>query len=116
MTGNLPALRYPVPTAQVAPYGTVLGHDLAIKFLLTFGGAELYLATDPQARGKVKALIGHDHSRALSDLLGTCPRRIPLARKWIAQCLAARGESTAHIARTLRTPDVTVRRWITVPN
>jgi len=90
---------------------TVLGDDLAIRFLLTFGGAALYLAADPKRRGRVKALIGPDNTRALSDLLGKFPRRIPFAKAWLAHCLAARGDSTARIARTLRTTDVTVRRW-----
>ena len=112
MTGGLPALRYPPAPAQIAPYVTALGPELAVTFLLTFGGAELYIARDPKGRSQVEALVGPDLTRTLQAALGTYPRRIPLGKKWLAQCMSARGDSLATIARTLRTTDVSVRRWL----
>lgn len=36
------------PPAHLEPYVRVLGTDLAIEFLLSFGGAELYLSPIPR--------------------------------------------------------------------
>lgn len=112
MTGNLPALRYPRPPAQVAPYVEALGVELAIRFLLEFGGAELYLSEDPKGRSRLEALVGYDRAKALGTLAHVLPRRVPLAKRWLAHCLDARGESTAEIARTLRVSDTTVRAYL----
>lgn len=48
----------PRPTAQVEPYFNILGAELTMQFLLTFGGAELYLSTDPKGQGAVEVLLG----------------------------------------------------------
>lgn len=103
---------YPRPTAQVEPYVTVLGHDLTIEFLLTFGGAELYLADNPGNRSQLVELVGLDKAQQLAANAYLMQRRVPLAKKWLAECLAARGVSKAQIARTLRTTDISVRRWL----
>lgn len=112
MTEHLPALRYPPPPANIAAIVKVLGADMAITFLLTFGGAELYLAQEPKGVSQVETVIGADRTRALQAALGSYPRRIPLAKAWLARCLAVRGETASSIARTLRTTDVTVRRML----
>ena len=100
----------PKPTAQVAPYFEVLGADLTVQFLLQFGGAGLYLAIDPKGRSNVECLIGPDKLRALAASTNRAmQRRIPLAKRWLAQMLHWQGHSTASIARTLRVTDVSVR-------
>lgn len=105
----------PIPTAQVAPYVEILGTDLAVDFLLRFGGAELALSKDPRGGGQVSQMIGTDRESALHDHPRVGPRtRIPLAKKWLAEVLRWRGNSTADIARTLRASDVSVRRWLQI--
>lgn len=107
----------PRPTARVAAYVEVLGAELTVQFLLTYGGAELYLANDPKGRASHEALLGYDKAKALA----ANPRlqmshRIPLAKKWLVQMMSWQGCSTAHIARTVRPTDTTVRRWLKEQN
>lgn len=113
---NLPAAPMPKPTAQVAAYVEILGADLAVTFLLTFGGAELHLAQNPKGKGQVETVIGLDKARALAAQDHRLQRRVPLAKKWLAQMLNWQGHSTAQIARTLRTTDVSVRRMLQTAN
>jgi hypothetical protein len=101
----------PRPTAQVAAYVEVLGAELAVQFILQFGGAELYLPKNPQGKSDVEKLLGADNLKALaarSDL----QRRVPLAKRWLAEMLDWKGYSKAAIARTLRTSLPTVSRYL----
>ncbi len=101
----------PHPTAQVAAYVEVLGADLAVDFLLTFGGADLYLPRDPKGGSEVEALIGADRLKSLaarSDL----QQRVPLAKRWLAKMLNWKGYSKAHIARKLRSTTASVARYL----
>lgn len=109
MNGHRPPI--PQPPAQIAAFVQVLGLELTVAFLLRFGGAELHLSEDPRANSQLVALVGLENARALGQLL-TVPRRIPLAKPWLAAWLRAKGESTAEIARTLHVSDVTVRGWL----
>tara|TARA_R110002073_G_scaffold307957_1_gene477822 strand:- start:154 stop:528 length:375 start_codon:yes stop_codon:yes gene_type:complete len=109
---QLPARVMPKPSAQVAVYVDVLGAELAVTFLLTFGGAELYLAQNPKGRSQVEAVVGFDKASALAAQGHQLQRRVPLAKKWLAQMLKWQGHSTANIARTLRISDVSVRRML----
>lgn len=112
----LPALPMPRPTAHVCPYVDCLGPQLAVRFLLSFGGAELYLASDPKGRSAAEAVVGPDGVARMADhpLIGQRVR-VPLARQWLARMLHWQGHSTAEIARTIRASDVSVRRWIKEP-
>ena len=101
----------PRPTAQVADYVDVLGADLAVLFLLRFGGAELYLATDPKGKSAVEALLGYHKLKELAAR-PRLQRRVPLAKQWLAAMLDWQGHSKAEIARTLRVSDVAVNRWL----
>lgn len=112
MKDNLPAVPYPKPTAQVEPYVEVLGFELAIAFLMQFGGAELYIAKDPKGRGQLEALVGADRVKALGAIDHRLQRRVPLAKPWLAACLSARGLNIAEIARVLRTSDTSIRKWL----
>lgn len=109
----LPAHPMPRPTAQVAPFFDMLGAELTVQFLLQFGGAELYLSNDLKGRSAVEAVIGPDRLKALATSdHRALQKRVPLAKPWLAAMLHWQGHSTAHIARTLRATDVTVRGWV----
>lgn len=110
---SLPARPMPKPTAQVEPFYEVLGPELAVDFLLQFGGAELSLSSDPKGRSAVERLIGADKVKALAESGNRAmQKRIPLAKRWLAQMLHWQGHSGADIARTLRATDVSVRGWL----
>lgn len=98
------------PPAHLLPYVRVLGEDLAVQFLLRFGGAELYLPVNPKGRSAVAQLVGIERTAALAQ--AHLPRRVPTARPWIARVLQARGLPVAEIARTLHASDVSVRKWV----
>ena len=103
----------PRPTAQVEHYVNILGVDLTMQFLLQFGGAQLYLSTDPKGTSAVEALLGYERTKALAACdIPAMQRRVPLAKGWLAQMLHWQGHSTAHIARTLRITDTSVRRFL----
>ena len=103
---------FPKPTAQVQPYFEVLGPDLTVDFLLTFGGAEMTISENPQGRSELEKLVGHEKTKALGQRLHLLQRRVPLAEKWLAKVLAWQGHGTATIARRLRVSDTTVRKWL----
>ena len=100
----------PPPPAHVEPYVRVHGPELAFKFLMEFGGAELYLSPTPQGRSEVEALIGAEMVAQLSALY--LPRRVPTAKPWLAAVLKTQGLSHAKIARRLHASDVAVRGWL----
>ena len=100
----------PRPPAHVEPYVRVLGAELAVQFLLEFGGAELYLPKTPKGGSRVEQLLGQDRFAALAAL--HLPRRVPTAKPWIARHLKLTGLSDAEIARRLHTTDVTVRKYL----
>jgi hypothetical protein len=106
------------PPAQAEAYVNVLGVDGAIEFLLAFGGTEIYLARNPQARSRVAALVGRDKAEALAVACEGLPRRVPLCKPWIARVMRHRGLAgekplpVAEIARRLHTSDVSVRKWL----
>jgi hypothetical protein len=102
----------PRPTAQVAPYVNILGIDLAVEFLLTFGGAKLALSVDPKGRSQLEALVGPEKARMLGANAHRCQRRVPLAKRWLAAYLSWKGQSAANIARQLRVTDQSVRKWL----
>lgn len=104
-------MELPDPPAHVAVYVEVLGLDLAVEFLLRFGGAELYVAKRAQGRGALAGLVGEDLVRQLAVQAERLPARVPLAKPWIAAVMRARGLPVAEIARRLHTSDVAVRRW-----
>lgn len=101
---------WPPPPAHVQPFVRVLGPELAFRFLMEFGGAELYLSPTPQGRSEVEKLIGAENVAALAAL--GLPRRIPTAKPWLAAILKTQGLSHAKIARRLHTTDVAVRGWL----
>lgn len=110
---SLPGRPIPKPTAQVEPFYEVLGPELTVQFLLQFGGAELHFANDPKGRGSVEKLVGAEKAKALAESRNRAlQKRVPLAKRWLAQMLHWQGHSGAQIARTLRATDVSVRGWL----
>lgn len=99
----------PVP-AQVAPFAQVPGIDGAVRFILAFGGAELAIARNPRDDNELVEMFGRDRAEALAEL--TVPRRIPLAKPWLAGHFRAQGLSSARIARKLRVSDTSVRGYL----
>jgi len=82
---------------------------------LKFGGAPLTLADNPQGRGAVEHLVGEDKARELAkSCTHLFKKRVPLAKRWLAQAMKAQGHSNAQIARTLRATDVSVSGWLRV--
>lgn len=105
----------PRPPAHVQPFVEALGAELAVRFLLHFGGAELYIPADPKGGSELAEVLGMPAARAISDLARrtALPRRMPTAKPWIARYLkVTAGLSNAEIARRLHTSDVTVRKYI----
>ena len=103
---------FPVAPAHVDPFVVVLGVDLAIEFLLCFGGAELYLTANPKGRSALVELVGMEKAAALATAAEFLPKRIPLAKPWIAAVLKSKGLPVAQIARKLHASDVAVRGWL----
>ncbi|RVT83348.1 helix-turn-helix domain-containing protein [Rhodobacteraceae bacterium CCMM004] len=103
---------YPPPPAHVAPYVDALGIETAIEFLLAFGGSALYTPATPRQRGAFALKFGMDAARALSARADRLQPRVPLASRWLAQCLAAEGRSVQDICRILRTLNTTVRSYL----
>jgi hypothetical protein len=113
---NLPTAPMPRPPAQVLPYFETLGLELTICFLLTFGGADMYLSADPKGGSEVEAHIGRENLKALAALSrapkSTMQRRVPLAKRWLTEVLHWQGHSKAAIARKLRITTNTVGKYL----
>ncbi|KPQ07729.1 MAG: Sigma-70, region 4 [Rhodobacteraceae bacterium HLUCCA12] len=111
-TGTGVARPMPRPTAQVAPYVKALGAELAVTFLLHYGGAELYIRARPNERTEYAELIGLDGARALAKHADKMQRRVPLAKRWLTEMLDWQGYTVPEIARKLRVSDVAVRKTL----
>lgn len=101
----------PRPPAQIQPYVDVLGVEGTIEFLLEFGGAELILSQAARS-GRLVRLVGHERAAQLVQHAGHLPRRVPLAKRWIAAVWREQGLAVAQIARRLHVSDVTVRAYL----
>ena len=98
---------------RLAPCVECLGAELAVRFLLAYGGGELYLASGPKGRSAVEALVGPEAVARMADHYQLGQRvRVPLARQGLARMLHWQDNSTAEAARTIRASDVSLRAWI----
>ena len=102
----------PTPPAQVEPIVRILGVQGAVDFLLTFGGAELYLTQNPKNRSRVVATVGREKAVELATAMEFLPSRIPTAKPWLAAVHQSWGLPVAEIARKLHVTDVTVRSYL----
>jgi hypothetical protein len=110
VTGLANATGAPVP-ANLRGYVEALGIDGAIHLFCSMGGSEIYIPNSPTGRSKTAREIGPEAVERLARHLGAGYYKIPLARRWVAQTLFARGESLNAIARKVRADVATVRRW-----
>lgn len=103
----------PPPPAHLEPYVAALGTELAVEFLLQFGGAALYIADKPTERSALVKALGKDAAVALSQVHREqgLPEQVPTGKKWIAQVLFAQGCSIAQIARRIHMTEATVRSY-----
>lgn len=99
------------PPAHIQPYVDILGVDGTVNFLMEFGGAELSIRSNPR-RGRLVEMLGREKAIALAGAAAHLPRRIPLAKPWLAQQLRNKDLSVAEIARTLHVSDVSVRSYL----
>jgi hypothetical protein len=100
-------------TAQVQPYVDALGLDIAVEFLLAFGGTEVYLSTRPQERSQVAELVGAEAAIKLAQRIGSGPCRVHTAKPFLAAYFRYKRKwSVVQIARKLHVTDVTVRNWL----
>lgn len=102
----------PRPPAQVQPYVEVLGVDLTVEFLLTFGGGTVCISKSPRQNSELARLIGVEKVKELASRDHMLQARVPLAKRWTAKVLFAKGESINKIARRLHVTDVTVRDYL----
>jgi hypothetical protein len=106
-------MNIPRPPAHVEPYVTALGAERAVRFLLAFGGADLYIAKDPKGAAMAVDVIGLDGLRALAEIRDSLQARVPTAKPWIAKYLhTVEGLSKADICRRLHASMPTVTRWL----
>ena len=100
-------------TAQAQPYVDALGLDVAVEFLLAFGGTEVYLSTKPQERSQVAELVGAEAAIRLAQRIGSGPCRVQTAKPFLAAYFRyKKGYNVVKIARQLHVTDVTVRNWL----
>lgn len=106
-------MNIPRPPAHIEPYVTALGAERAVRFLLAFGGAYLYIAKEPTAAAMAVEVIGVDGLRALAEIRDRLQARVPTAKPWIAKYLhSVEGLSKADICRRLHASTPTVTRWL----
>lgn len=98
--------------AHIERYVDVLGPEDAVRFLLKFGGTDLYIPARPQSGSPLVQLLGRHKAEALGLAMGPARVKLPVAKPFIAKFMKAKNVSTAEIARTLHTTDVTVRKWL----
>ncbi|WP_245164997.1 helix-turn-helix domain containing protein [Stappia sp. 28M-7] len=97
--------------ANLAGYIDALGVDGAIQFFCEFGGSYIYLPEVPTGRSQTARAMGADAIASLARSLGPGYYKVPLAKRWVAQAMFARGDTLNEIARKVRADAATVRRW-----
>lgn len=109
---NALAKPMPRPTAQVEPYVTALGPELALTFLLHFGGADLYIPENPAQGSELVSVVGMEGAKRLHTVKDRLQLRVPVANRWVARMMDWQGHSRAAIARRLRVTTTSVRAWL----
>ena len=79
---------------------------------LTPKGRELLIARLERGERRVADLVGRDRALAPGKVRDRLQLRVPLAKRWLAGVFHAEGASVDTIARTLRTTDVTVQKYL----
>lgn len=103
----------PRPPAHIEPYVTALGAEATVRFLLAFGGANLYIAADPKGGSMAVDVIGLEGMQALARIRDRLPHRVPLAKPWVARYLSeVQGLSQSDIARKMHVSVPTVTKYL----
>lgn len=103
---------YPRHPAHLDPYIEVLGPELAVRFLIEFGGTPAYFPDDPKGKSAAEALIGPERLRALGARMPSNWAEIPMPRPWLIRALDAEGKSVAAICRLLHTSSTNVKKQL----
>lgn len=98
--------------AHVQPYVDALGEDLALTFLLHFGGADLYIPSRPTGRSELVDVVGMAGAEALYQVRDRLQFRVPVAKPWIARVLHQRGLPKSKIARKMHVTVTSVTRYL----
>lgn len=113
MTNQGPAFSEFRLTAQVQPYVDALGLDLAVLFILEFGGSYVTISEAPQDRSEVVRFVGRDKTIALAKRIGSGTIRVHNAKPWLAAYFRyIKGWTVNATARKLHVSDVAIRRWL----
>ena len=111
LTGAAGFVGFHVTQALLDKGVQVLGIEDAIRFILAFGGSIVDIRSNPRDSNEMVQMFGREAVEALAALT-TLPRRIPLAKPWLATYFHSQGLSIAQIARKLRISDVSVRNHL----
>jgi len=99
--------------AHLTDFVDVLGEELAIDFLLCFGGAGLYLPSKfPRDGHMLVDLVGREKSIELGTKMGSGYIKVPTAKPYIIQFLFAKGATISDICRKLHMTEPAVRRHL----
>lgn len=102
----------PLPPAHLEVYVTTLGVKGAMQFLMSFGGAELYIPETAKPGSLLFEEMGREATEALIQVRDRIPAQIPVGKPWVAAVLFHQGLSKAQIARRLHATEATVRKWL----
>lgn len=100
---------------NLQPFIEALGEDTSCRLFLKLGGTQVYLPKHTRKGSLLDQAIGIEKSDALAKQIGHGHLRIPIARKWCARHLHAKGHSLAEIARQVHAKDDTIRDWCGPP-
>lgn len=104
------------PDGVLAEIEEIAGREAAIGVALNLGGQWVHFPTRQYVETHpghwLPSLLGRDIGARIADRLCGNSLRIPMARAWVARCLAASGEDISEIARRLGTERSNVRRYL----
>ncbi|PRD42365.1 hypothetical protein C5748_16365 [Phyllobacterium phragmitis] len=90
-----------------------MGLEVAVTFLINFGGSALSFSGKATPGNQIVRLIGIEATQALYDRFeGVSIYRIPVAKKFLARYFRSCNLSNSEIARILRVTDTSVRSYL----
>lgn len=97
----------------LSPFFDVLGVELAVEFILEWGGSPVYIPAVEHATrgGDLIQLLGLEKVLELGRIIGAGQiSRIPICREFLCRYFYSKSFSKLKIARKLKISDETVRR------
>ncbi len=100
--------------AVAQPFVAAIGAPEAARFLIHFGGSQIYLGNGNfSVRSPITKFLGKELAEELAKgLKGIGTMRVPMCNEFLARHLRSTGKAVNDIARTLRVADNTVRRML----